>query len=246
MNPLEDFTLYIRGKGYSDVYITPLKKYLNYCASYNIDYLVITLQNLKSYISYLKDNNMTIGTINNHIKSIRCFYKYLVENNKVSSDIVVITRQISLSKISKKKQDYFSKNEIDALIDLSGTLLNINIVKIKPLFHFIFYTEISNVGLLQLKRENINLKECSAIIKLFVEKWHEKKVFFPRIVSNEIKVYFKHTVENSNAFNIGKGELKKLCGKLNNLIDSRYFNSYTLRYSFNKKKQVKGRYNETK
>ena len=244
MSSLEDFTLYIKNNGYSNVYINPIKNYLNYCMCNDIDYLLITFENLNSYIEYLKDNNILKGTINNHIKSLRFFYKYLAKNGSVTVNVAKLPTQFSLTHLLYKKSDYFSKKEIDMLIDLSGTVLSIDVIKIKALFHFIMYTGISKSGLLVLKRENINLKECSAVIKTVTKQRQDKTVFFPRKVSDEIKKYFKNSIEVNNAFNIGKQTIVNVCSKLNKFVNNKHFTSYAFKHSL--KKQVKGRYEETK
>ena len=77
-----------------------------------------------------------------------------------------------------------------------------NPLKVRTILYFMFWTGLRQGELLQVKRENINLKE--RIATLYIPKTKKELiVIFLENIANLMKPYFSIEPEEDNAFNLG-------------------------------------------
>ena len=157
----QKFKEYLETKHMSKIYLSFVRDYLNYIEEKNIDINTITEEQLNEYLHIKKD--LSSSGINNYIKALRYFYKFL---NKE------LPLKMKLLKEEKKIPIYITKEELEKIINYSITYLGdlIYPVKVKALLYFLFYTGVRKGEFLKFKRDDINLKERSNNLKEKREK----------------------------------------------------------------------------
>jgi len=234
MENLEKFTKYLDFKDYSKIYIGIIKNYIEYCYNNKINYLEITVETIHTFLLYTKNKGLVNGTLNNYIKALRCFYKFLLEYQKVEEITVNIINSITLLPVERKIQDFFSKEELEEIVEMGQSFCyHVDPYKLKALIWFLFYTGIRKNELLNIKRQDIDLKECSAIIRVPTKSKKERVVIFPRKLSKILQDYFSIEEEDKNAFNITIGILQHLVKQLKDFSpEHKNFTLHNLRHSF--------------
>lgn len=117
---IQEFMEYIRiQKNYSNYtetnYLIDLEEYEKYINQTKINYLNITYKEINEYIKYLKEvKNLETTSINRHLSSLRSFYNYLVNKNKLKNN------PFKLIKGPKNKQvlpNYMKYNEFEIMVN---------------------------------------------------------------------------------------------------------------------------------
>ena len=136
-------------------YKRDILQFQDYLEKNDINYLKIEEQNIKDYLTYLKDINKKPSTISRHLASIRLFYQYLLKNKKVKNDS---TKSIKLPRIEKKAPTVLSSQEVSLLLeqpsgeDLKG-------IRDKAMLEFAYATGMRVTEIISLDISDINLKE---------------------------------------------------------------------------------------
>jgi len=231
---LLEFKAYLKVKDYSNLYLNLVTVYLSFCSKSNLDFKVITYQNLNSFILYLKDKKLSNGYINNFIKSIRFFYKFLVDIDMLKPNILNIINKVKLFKVEVKVKDFITLKELDKLVlDCINYHESMDYRKIKTLLNFMFYTGLRRNELLNLKRQDINLIERTALIRVPTKNKNERIVLFPKKVAVMLEEYFQSEDETINAFNMTIATMMHFFNFLKQFVpEGKRISAHTLRHSF--------------
>src|SRR5574344_1657056 len=79
-------------------YQEELDKYCHYIDENKLDYLQITKEQIWDYLKYLDQFHYANRTLSRHMTSIRSFYTYLKENNKVATNVFKMIHNPKLDK----------------------------------------------------------------------------------------------------------------------------------------------------
>lgn len=111
---LNNFYTYLNTKNYSINTIKSYEKDLNQFLIYskNKDIESIDYQYLRKYLEYLYNKNYNATTISRHISSLKSFFKYLVKNEKLTKNPMLL---ISNPKLPKKLPNYLNYNDLEKL-----------------------------------------------------------------------------------------------------------------------------------
>lgn len=114
---LNNFYEYLTLKNYSNNTITSYKKdlsqFCSYCKNKNIrdiDYKFI-----RSYLFFLYDKKYTSKSISRHISSLKSFFKYLVQNDIIKTNPMVL---ISNPKVEKKLPNYLNYKDLEIILSI--------------------------------------------------------------------------------------------------------------------------------
>ena len=120
MKDVDNFIKYLKlERNYSKYtirnYELDITSYVNYCNINKINIYKVKYSDIKSYLVKLYDKKYNTNTISRHISSLRRFYRYLYDNNKVDKNIFKL---ISLPKKDKKLPNYMTNSDIDIIFDI--------------------------------------------------------------------------------------------------------------------------------
>lgn len=229
---LEKFKSYLVAKGLGSLYLIHIKGFLSYCEREKIDYTTMNIRIYTDFVSYMRLQKYSEGYINNFIKSIRSFYKFLfdhryVESKEVMEDIAKIKTTVPARKIYKTTD----LQKIDKFIEYSG-YYNFSMCpyKVRAILYFMLYTGVRKVELLNLKRADIDINEKCAIIRLPTKSNKEKIIYFPNRVAKALKEYFSLEPETVGAFNLKRGGIEYLFRFIKNF--DKELSPHSMRRSF--------------
>lgn len=236
---LDKFKLYLKLKDYSLSCFIPTRIFLEYCSKNNIDIYNIGYEDLSKYVLSLKER-LKNTSINLYIASIKLFYKFLKDTNEpIRPEIEIELSKIRGLKIDRVIKQTINFKQIDELIEKALSYdFNINPYKLKAILYFMFYTGVRKNELIGLKRENINLEEKTALIKVPTKNKKERFVFFPCKVESILRKYFTDEPEYINAFNLTESQIVRIFIFLKNFIPK--ISPHLLRHSFTQLLAYKG------
>jgi site-specific recombinase XerD len=232
---LQEFINDSLAKGYSGLYRCYIPLYLQYCSKNNINPLEANYATINKYVLFLKEQKLTEGTINNYIKTIRSYYKFLTNCLQVmKAESLENINKYKLLKEPKVLRDYLTAEEINKLIANGMTVIKtIDAIKLKAIIYFMFYTGLRASEICNLKRADFDLDNLKAKVRIPVKNKNERFAFYPYKIGVLLRNYFESEPEEYNAFNITISKLQRLISKLNLiLVKSKKFTPHTFRHSF--------------
>ena len=152
-------------KAYSDYtvesYYNDIVEFLNYCNQEALDYKKVEYSDTRIYLMYLKEQKKdTNATINRKLSALRGFYKYLVNQKVVESNVFNL---LNGQKKAKKLPRYFEYNELEELFKVPDT--NTDIGQRNLLILEMLYATGVRVGeLVNIKIKDINKNSRQILI----------------------------------------------------------------------------------
>jgi integrase/recombinase XerD len=192
---LEQYKAYLLARNQSLVYYNYTKQWLEFIESKNYDLMNITQTMITEFFTA---NEYMPNSKNNFIKSGRNFYKFLeIPDDKNEWN------KIKYLKTETQIPQYLSETDLDKAIKYLATYHTQRLPtnKIGILLKFMFYTGLRKGELLELKRENIDVENCSLKVHTIKSK-SEDIVYFPEKIKQELSNYFNSEKEEINAFNV--------------------------------------------
>jgi len=166
-------------------------------------------------------------------------------------------KKIKMLKIDRKRPVYITREELSDMIDMGMSFCTfIDPLKLKVILTFLFYTGVRKGEFLNLKREDINLKEevhrqvvrsnkitlakyymGSATIRIPTKTKEERKVYFPLGLAKELQKYYDEVEphQDTNAFNITVRQLLHIISFVKDFLPKEkrdHFSVHTFRHSF--------------
>ncbi len=233
---LNGFINYLSALGYSKVYICRVEAFLGFCDQKNIDYLNLTHPQAMEFMLHLRALKVGNGTINMYLKALRFFYSYLglsgVALAKTEVRDMLVT--FRLLPVERKIKHSFTIKELEAIISQAITYHeSMPPEKIKAILYFMFFTGVRKGELINLKRDDIDLSERQALIRIPTKNKEEKYVYFPSKVGDILQAYFDIEVEVENAFNMTRAKVMHFFNFLKNFtLKGKNIHPHVLRHSF--------------
>ena len=137
-------------------YRDDILEYIKYLEKECLNYKEIEYSDIRFYLMYLKDDKLyKNSSINRKISSVRSLYKYLVNNNIISSNPFNLINGV---KKEKKLPRYFEYNELEELFNIidSDTLLGQRDLLI---LEMLYATGVRVGELVNIKVNDINLSD---------------------------------------------------------------------------------------
>lgn len=231
---LDQFKNFLKMKDYSDKYLSIVRCFLNYCNRNKIDCIYLTTAQLESFILDLRNQSKMNGTINNYIKGIRMFYKFLLSHGLSQVQVETLFKDIKTMKVDRKIRSVFTIKELDKMIRDTMTFTSTQPYKIKAMIYFMFYTGVRKKELLNLKRQDIDLDKRTAVIRVPTKNRNERIVMYPDIVVDVMRQYYRiEPVETVNVFNVTEPQFDYIINWMKNFCpQGKIFSAHILRHSF--------------
>jgi len=224
------YKTYILNIKKSLTYYNYLRPFINYLEEKNIDFNLLTKEQLAEYFSFKQYSSQAINCV---IKSGRDFCKFLNINENPF-------KIISLLKTERRIPNYLTEKDIQKAIGYILTYNNrLHLTKLEALIYFLFFTGCRKGELLLLHRKDIDMEECS--VKVYGEKTKtERMVYFNTKLKHRLEKYFLQETEETNLFNITKAQLDYMVGLIEKYIPNKHITPHTLRHSFARNLVEKG------
>ena len=239
---LEKYKKYLKFKDYHAQYYNQVKNFIKWLKNSDIEYIDIDYNILMDYILYLKSENLENGTINNYIKSIRFFYRYLIDNNLVNIEILEDIYKIKLLKTIIKIHSYLIEEELEEIIEMGMTFCyRMDPFKLSCILRFLFYTGLRKNEFIRLKRSNFDFRNKTVSVKGKTKNRQEREVPLTNELTNGLQFYFSSEPEEKNAFNFSEGQLVSLLKDLQDFAPkNKKLSPHILRHSYGRLLARKG------
>lgn len=134
-------------------YKRDILQYQNYLEENGINYAKVSKEDVKAYLTYLKQIGKKPSTISRNLASIRSFYQFSIRNKKIKNDP---TEDVQSPKIEKRVPSVLTAQEVELLleqpkdVDLKGT-------RDKAMLEFAYATGMRVTEIINLNIEDVNL-----------------------------------------------------------------------------------------
>jgi len=173
-----------------------LRIFVEFLGFQKLNYLKITKEHIRSYLRYLDDLKYKNSSISANLSTLRSFYGYLVNENKIESNPF---KRISNPKIEKKLPNFLNLVEIEDLLEFYSLEGSLNI-RNRLVIELLYATGLRVSELVSIELKNINFSEQS--IKVLGKGNKERIVFYGDYAKDVLNVYLKKSrlelVNNKN------------------------------------------------
>jgi integrase len=182
----------------------------------------------------LRDYNYENGTINNTIKSIRFFYRWLIDRGLYKAEKLEDILKIKLLKEPIRVHEYIDEGELKDLISMGMSFCYfMDPYKLKTILLFMYYTGLRKQEIVNLKRENFDFDKMTVYVKGKTKNRREREVPITKKLVKIIKEYFNKDKEVKNAFNVTGAQLRHLIKDLQDFMPSgRRLTVHMFRHSY--------------
>ncbi len=191
MNHQESFLKYLKyEKRFSPHTLVAYKNDLNQFLQYytkvagDFDVKKVDSKLLRSWVISLMENNISAGSVNRKVSTIKSFFKYLMKQEVVDNNPVV---NIPLPKIRKKLPFFVEEGNMHHLLDDGYFQDDFEGLRDKLIIGLLYGTGVRLAELLNLKESDINKKEY--LIKVLGKRNKERIIPYPRELNNIIDAY---------------------------------------------------------
>ncbi len=240
----KDFANYLKVNGYAETscYWDRIQDFLVFCDMEKLAPQSINYDSFSKYLLLIRNKpgkggakNVTQGYVNNKIKAVRCFYKFLIASRDIGHEAYEQICKFKQKTPEFKLRVYITPEEFVGAISKMLDKLTVKLLheKVVAILFFMFYTGLRKKELCELKREDINLEKLKATIRLPRKNKKEYRVFFPQEIANLLVKYFKMEEEKINAFNVNPWQIRWIIHCLNEwLPQDKHFTPHNMRHSF--------------
>jgi integrase/recombinase XerC len=230
------FNNYLEINNYSKKYVQYVQYFLLWCEQNKVDVVKVTYTDMSNYIVYLQSKKFANSYINLNIHSIRAFYRCLIVNNVVSDELLKEICKVKSVRLDKKIRQFVNQDEFEKLVGNAMSFYShFQPNKSKAILYFLYYTGLRKGELLNIKREDINLDECSAIVRTPTKNKMERTVFFVKDLVPHLQEYFNSEPEEGNAFCLSVMKLYHFFACIKSFLPKekkKGFNVHSMRHSF--------------
>jgi len=217
MKVIEEFKRWLELQGYAKgKYPLLVRKFLRQIGNEDI-----TIKVIEDYILSIKPS-VSIGYVNNNIKAIRVFLRYLKLEIKTPP----------LLKPIKKLPDSISlKYFLEEVIPLAELTFETKFLQVKAILYLMFFTGLRKGEVKLLQRKHFDLKNRR--IKVYAPKTKtERVVIFSKNITGVFIDYFQSEDEINNAFNVNETSIDYFFGTIKPYLKDCNFRPHLLRHSF--------------
>jgi integrase/recombinase XerC len=227
--PINSFLEYISlEKKYSlhtiKAYEDDIKSFQFFCMNnYSDDNLIdINYSQIRSWIVYLVDNDISNRTVNRKISSLKAFYKFLLKSKQINEDPLVKHKAL---KVGKRVQVPFSQDEMREVIESLSNETDFKSVRNRLIVELFYSTGMRRSELINLTLADVDLEKQT--VKVLGKRNKERFIPLLKSIQQTFKIYLiernKFAASVSNLFITEKG--KKIYGTLVYRIINSYFSA---------------------
>jgi integrase/recombinase XerC len=227
--PINSFLEYISlEKKYSlhtiKAYEDDIKSFQFFCVTnYSDDNLIdINYSQIRSWIVYLVDHDISNRTVNRKISSLKAFYKFLLKSKQINEDPLVKHKAL---KVGKRVQVPFSQDEMREVIESLSTETDFRSLRDRLIVELFYSTGMRRSELINLTLSDVDLEKQT--VKVLGKRNKERFIPLLKSIQQTFKIYLiernKFAASVSNLFVTEKG--KKIYGTLVYRIINSYFSA---------------------
>ena len=227
--PINSFLQYISlEKKYSlhtiKAYEDDIKSFQFFCmTNYNEDNLIdINYSQIRSWIVYLVDNDISNRTVNRKISSLKAFYKFLLKSKQINEDPLVKHKAL---KVGKRVQVPFSQDEMREVIESLSIETDFKSLRNRLIVELFYSTGMRRSELINLTLSDVDLEKQT--VKVLGKRKKERFIPLLKSIQQTFKIYLiernKFAASVNNLFITEKG--KKIYGTLVYRIINSYFSA---------------------
>ncbi len=161
-------------------YKNDLEKFFNFFK--NISIKNINKDDLRNYLKYLNDSDLSEKSISHSISTLRSFYKFLVAEEYLDNNLVMF---IDLPKLPKNLPNVLSVEEVDQLLNID--VFDKYSARNKAMLELMYSSGLRISELINLKVVDISLDE--ALVRVFGKGSKERIVPIGDCALNALKTY---------------------------------------------------------
>lgn len=173
-------------------YRDDLRSFQNYCQEEfeENDLLLVQYVEIRSWIVFLVDQNISNRSINRKISSLKTFYKFLVKTRQLNESPLIGHKAL---KVSKKVQVPFSKEEIEEVITAFSTGDDFESVRNKLMVEILYSTGMRRAELIELKINQLDL--VASTVKVLGKRNKERYIPLLNSIRETLDLYLEKRKE---------------------------------------------------
>ena len=156
---LDDFLNYLTvEKGLSkntiEAYNRDIIKYLSFLDDKGVSPLNAASSHIISFLSKLKENNISVRSYTRNLVAVRMFYRFLLKNSKIA---ILPTANIDMPKLAKRLPRVLSIEEVEAILNAPKTEKYLGL-RDKAMIETLYATGMRVSELVSVKLNDLNLQ----------------------------------------------------------------------------------------
>lgn len=199
-----------------------------YISVINKDIRKVCEEDIKKYLEYLYNKNISKSSISRKLSSIRGLYNYLYTNNKIDTNIF---SDIHNPKKNKTLPNFLTDKEVSMLLDLK--IDSIYFSRNSLIIELFYSTGIRVSELVNITLEDINMHDKT--IKILGKGSKERIVYFGKYCFDKLNKYINDDRRLFDKYNSKYLILNKNGNKITTRQIENIINYYTFRCGLNKK-----------
>lgn len=163
-----------------------LKIFLQFLKENNIEnYDKIEYKTIRKFLEYLYDEKYEKKTIARHISSLRSLFKYLLKENKIKNNPMIL---ISNPKLDKKLPKYLYYDQMEQILSIPDKNTPLGMRDL-TLLELLYSTGVRVSELINIKIEDINFDDKS--IRILGKGNKERIVLYSKVLKEYLNDYLK-------------------------------------------------------
>lgn len=182
---------------------------------------LVNYRQIRSWIGFLSENNLTATSINRKIASLKAYYKFLMRIRQIEVNPLIKHRPL---KVVRKIQIPFSENELDAVLKSLEFKSGFDGVRDKLVIELFYATGMRRAELIGLQLGDVDFS--SNTIKILGKRNKERIVPVLPVVMDQMREYERQRNHLQDIIDKGYFLLLKNGVKLNDSFVYRLINCY--------------------
>lgn len=184
--------------GYSKMTIISYQKdlddFFSFVKKYNINYLNLCKDDIRSYLKLLDERKLKSSSISRRISCLRTFYNYLEDQKMVDGNVFKLIRN---PKLDRKLPNYLSYEELRIIFDSIDISDSVGL-RNRLLIEMFYATGCRVSEIANIKISDINFNNNS--IKIFGKGSKERIVYFGDYARYYLDIYLSKNINNNSKY----------------------------------------------
>ncbi len=184
--------------GYSKMTIISYQKdlddFFSFVKKYNINYLNLSKDDIRSYLKLLDERKLKSSSISRRISCLRTFYNYLEDQKMVDGNVFKLIRN---PKLDRKLPNYLSYEELRIIFDSIDISDSVGL-RNRLLIEILYATGCRVSEIANIKISDINFNNNS--IKIFGKGSKERIVYFGDYARYYLDIYLSKNINNNSKY----------------------------------------------
>lgn len=184
--------------GYSKMTIISYQKdlddFFSFVEKYNINYLNLSKDDIRSYLKLLDERKLKSSSISRRISCLRTFYNYLEDQKMVDGNVFKLIRN---PKLDRKLPNYLSYEELRIIFDSIDISDSVGL-RNRLLIEMLYATGCRVSEIANIKISDINFNNNS--IKIFGKGSKERIVYFGDYARYYLDIYLSKNINNNSKY----------------------------------------------